>query len=101
MSETFFDTKQTLLEVAMPSIASSAQIFASAPAGTTEIWMTIRTAGLTMRTDAGTATAGANGVDFVHASTSPYVLQMDQTRALLCRAIQNGGTTTGYIVYRG
>ena len=93
---------RTLLTEAMPSISSSAAIFANAPAGTKEIWFTVRTAPLTMRTDGSAATAGVNGQDFaVNSGTVPHVLRISQVEALLCRAIQNGGTTTGYITYRG
>ena len=64
---------RTLLTEAMPSgISSSAAIFANAPAGTKEIWFTVRTAPLTMRTDGSAATAGVNGQDFaVSSGTAP------------------------------
>ncbi|HUD21062.1 MAG TPA: hypothetical protein VMQ44_03295 [Candidatus Saccharimonadales bacterium] len=92
----------TLLSEALPTVSSSTQIFANAPATTKQIWFTIRTAPVTLRTDGGTATAGANGCDFApNALSSPYVFDMNQTVALLVRAIQNGGTATGWIIYRG
>ena len=91
-----------LLGEAKSSLSSSTQIFANAPAGTKEIWVTVRTAGITMRTDAGTATAGANGLDYAVNSTSvPYSFPFNYTQALKCYAIQNGGTATLYIEYRG
>lgn len=93
---------RTLLEETIPSISSSAAIFANAPAATKEIWLTVRVAPITLRTDAGTATAGANGHDFqVNSTTVPHVLQLSAKEAKDCRAIQNGGTTTGFITYRG
>lgn len=93
---------RTLLCETIPSISSSAAIFGNAPAATKEIWITVRVAPITMRTDAGAATAGANGHDFaVNSTTTPYVLRLSRKEALDCRAIQNGGTTTGFITYRG
>lgn len=93
---------RTLLCEAIPSISSSTAIFGNAPVGTKEIWLTVRVAPITLRSDAGTATAGANGHDFaVNSTTVPHVIPISQKEALDCRAIQNGGTTTGYITYRG
>jgi len=83
---------------ALPAVTASTQIFANAPDGTKEILATFRTAGLTMRYDAGTATAGANGND-VAAGT--WTLQCDKALALKIRAIQNGGTATGWLTYFG
>jgi len=94
-------TYATLADEALPSIAASTQLFVNAPAGTKEIWVTLRTAGMTMTTDAGAATAGANGNDFSSGTVAPHVFRMNKTAALLCRAIGNGGTATGWIVYRG
>ncbi len=97
------DTYATLLEEAAPSMASSAQIFANAPAATKRIWLTVRAVGITMTTDGTTAaTASAHGLDFaVNSLSSPYVLDMNQTAALLVRAIQQSATATAWIVYRG
>ena len=93
---------RTLLVEALPGVTTSTSIFANAPAGTKQIWLTIRTAGITLRTDAGAATAGANGNDFaVNTSSTPYVFDMSRKEALDVKAIQNGGTATGYITYRG
>lgn len=91
----------TLLTEALPSVTASTQIFANAPANTKEIWLTLRTAGITLRTDGGVATAAGNGNDFAKDSPAPLVLIMNQTQALLVRAIANGGASTGYITYRG
>jgi len=91
----------TLLSQALPSCVESTQLFADAPANTKEVWLTIRTAGLTLRTDGGEATAGANGSDFAADASTPYVFSDDRTDLLTYRAIQNGGTATGWIVYRG
>ena len=91
-----------LLDEALPAVTTSTQIFANAPTGTREIWLTLRTAGLTFTFDGGAATAGANGHDFAADPSTPYVFDdMDYTRALLVRAIQNGGTASGWISYRG
>lgn len=93
---------RTLLSEAFSGLTTSTAIFANAPAGTKQIWLTVRTAAITLRTDAGTATAGANGGDFAANTTAtPYVFDMSRKEALDCRAIQNGGASTGYIVYRG
>lgn len=89
----------TLQSEAMPSCATSTQIFANAPANTKEIWLTIRTAGLTLRTDGGEATAGANGSDFAADASTPYVFSDDRADLLAYRAIQNGGTATGWIEF--
>jgi len=83
------------------SVAASAQIFANAPAGTRLIFLTLRTAGVTMRFDGGTATAGDNGHDFNADVGQPYVFYMDRENALLVRAIENGGTCTGRVTYFG
>lgn len=90
-----------LADEALPSVAASAAIFANAPSGTKVIWLTLRTAGITMTFDAGAATAGANGHDFANGSSAPYAFALNQEQALLVRAIQNGGTATGWITYRG
>ena len=87
---------------ALPSVASSTQIFVNAPAATKEIVLTLRTAGITYTLDGSAATAGGTGHDLaLNSTTSPYVLPYDYTQALLVRAIQNGGTATGTITYRG
>lgn len=92
-----------LLAEALPSVAAAAFIFTNAPAGTKEIWLTLRTAGVTMTFDGTTApTAGAVGHDFSSDGSTPYVFQdYDDVRAKLVKAIQNGGTATGYITYWG
>ena len=88
---------------ALPDVSAAANIFSDAPAGTKEIWLTIRTAGLTMTLDGTTVpTAGAVGHDFASDGSTPYVFQdYDDVRAKLVKAIQNGGTATGYITYLG
>ena len=92
----------TLLAEAMPTLATSIQIFANAPAGTKEIWLTLRTAGITMTYDGTTAaTASAVGHDFNTGASAPFVLELNQTQAKLCRAIQQSATAAGYITYRG
>jgi hypothetical protein len=91
----------TLLCEALPTVTTSTQIFANAPVNTKEIWLTIRTAGITLRGDGQDATAGANGNDFAKDSPAPLVLIMNQTEALRVRAIANGGASTGFITYRG
>lgn len=85
-----------LSDEALPSVAASAQLFVNAPAGTRKIVLTLRVATLSMRFS-GTATT-ANGHDFA-VGTHEFV--MSQEAALACRAIQSGGTTTGFITYFG
>ncbi len=91
----------TLFAEALPAVSASTQIFANAPEGTAQVWLTIRTAGLTIRTDGSAATAGANGHDFSSDGSTPYVFSLNRAAALLVKAIQNGGTATGWIAYRG
>ena len=91
----------TLLDEALPAIAASAQIFINAPASTKLIYLTLRSAGATLTFDAAAATAGANGHDFAHGTMAPHVFRLNQTQALLVRAIENGGTATGHVTYRG
>ncbi len=93
-------TYATLLSEALSF--SDAQIFRNAPANTKEIWLTLRNGGVTLRTDNGTPTAGANGHDFAGDTGAPWVFtDISQAAALLVKAIQNGGTTTGWVAYRG
>lgn len=87
-----------LSDEALPSVASSAQIFANAPAGTLAIVVTFRVAGVTCTFDATAATAGANGNDY---EIGTYEWEMNQTAALRVRCIENGGTVTGHITYFG
>ena len=92
----------TLLAEAMPALTTSTQIFANAPAGTKAIYLTVRTAGITMTFDGTTAaTASVVGHDFNTGASAPYVLSLNQTQALLVRAIQQSATAAGYITYRG
>lgn len=92
---------KALLDEALPSVASSAQIFANAPATTKLIMLTIRVATVTMTFDGSTATT-SNGHDWaVNSTSSPYVFQMTKSEALLVQAIQSGGTATGHITYFG
>jgi hypothetical protein len=96
------DNVKELLREELPSCVASTQIFANAPDGTQEIWLTLRTAGLTIRTDGGVATAGGDDHDFAADSSTPYVFKpMNRAKALLVRAIQNGGTAAGRITYWG
>ena len=93
---------RTLLGEAIPAISSSTQIFANAPAGTKEIWISVRTQGITMTFDGTTAaTASVVGHDFNTGASAPFVLSLNQTQALLVRAIQQAATAAGYITYRG
>ena len=91
---------QSLLEEALPSVSASAQLFANCPATANAAIVTLRSSsdackGITLRRN-GTATAGANGVDI---PLGTRVIPLDYTNALLMRAIENGGTVTGYIQY--
>lgn len=90
-----------LLTEAMPACSSSTQIFANAPAGTRAIQLTLRTQGITMRCDAGTATASANGIDLAADTAAPHLLALTYDQALKVRAIQISATATGYIQYWG
>lgn len=91
---------KVLFEEALPSVSASTAIFANAPEGTARIELTVRAATLTLRRDGGVATT-ANGQDFKTTAVAPFAFNMDRSRALLVRAIQNGGTTTGWITYFG
>lgn len=88
-----------LLEEALPSIATSTQVFANAPAKTTMIRFTLRTKGATARFDGSAATAGGNGIDLAQDAT--YELPLTKQAALLVRMIQSAATTTGWIQYYG
>jgi hypothetical protein len=91
----------TLLSEALVGVTSSTQIFANAPSGTAEIWLTLRGEGLTIRTDAGIATALVSGHDFDADASTPYVFDMNQAQALNVRAVQMGVAASGWITYRG
>lgn len=84
----------------MPSISSSTQIFANAPVGTEIVLMTVRAAAITMEFDGTAATAGANGHDYaVTTAGVPHEFRLNQTAALLVRAIEQAATATGWISY--
>ena len=87
-----------LLEEALPSVASSAQVFANAPAGTKEIVITIRSQNVTYRGDGSDATAGADGCTL---AVGTYTLQLNKAAAQLVRMIQEAATATGWIQYWG
>lgn len=87
---------ECISEEALPTVSSSTQIFANCPDNTVLILLTIRTVGLTMRFDGNAATAGANGIDY---KSDSYEITISKSNALKVRAIQNGGTATGYISY--
>jgi hypothetical protein len=91
---------KVLFEEALPSVAASAAIFANAPEGTARIELTVRVATVVIRRDGKPATT-ANGQDFKTTTVAPFVFNMDRSRALLVRAIENGGTATGWITYFG
>lgn len=92
---------RAISDESLPDLTASTQLFANAPEGTKEIWLTVRTATLTMTLDGSNATT-TNGHDFaVNSSSTPYVLPLNQAQAKLCRAIRNGGATAGHITYRG
>ncbi len=96
---TYSTSGSSLLEEALPSITSSTQIFANAPATTKRVRIELRTAPATVRFDAGAATAGGNGVSY---TTGVYNWYFDsQEEAKKVRAIEFGGTTTGWIQYFG
>lgn len=85
-----------LLEEALPTVSSSTQIFANAPAGTRLIILTIRAQALTVRMDGNVATAGANGADY---PVGTYYMSLNQGNALKVRAIQAASSATGWIQY--
>ena len=88
---------------AISSLSSATSIFANAPAGVKEIWLTVRTAPITMTFDGTTPTAGAVGQDFgTNTTSTPWVFEdMSQAKSLRIKAIQNGGSATAYITYWG
>lgn len=88
---------KAILDEALASVSSSAQIFVNAPEGTRIVRITIRVATLVMTFD-GSAASTTNGHDY---AVSTYDFALDQANALLVRAIQNGGTATGHITYLG
>lgn len=82
---------------ALPSVSSSAQIFANAPKNTAWIELTVRVATLCVRHDGEAATTAA-GNDY---AVGTHQLVFSQEQAKKVRAIQSGGTTTGWITYWG
>ena len=100
-------TPDVLLAEALPSISSSATIFANAPANTRIIMVTLRGAGMTLNIDTrddstpDAATASGNGHDYDYGTPNPHVFAFDQKTALKCRAIQTAATATGWITYWG
>lgn len=88
-----------LLSEALVSISSSAPLFANAPVGAKTAVVTFRAAGVTLTFDATAAVAGSTGIDYA-AGTYSFTFR-DQTEMKRTRAVQNGGTTTGYVVYWG
>lgn len=83
---------------ALPSCTVATNIFANAPADTEMVYLTIRTGGLTLEfLDGSTPTAGANGHDYGAGERVEF--RLNQTSAKAIRAIQTGGTTTGWITY--
>lgn len=87
-----------LLTEAIPTVSSSAQIFANAPVGTQLIWIDIRGQDLYLETD-GTAASATAGSGIPLYAGGHYWLSLNKSRALNCRAIQAGATTTGTIMY--
>lgn len=87
-----------LSDEALPSISSSTQVFANAPATAAKAVVTLRVAAVTARFTGSAATAGANGHDF---AVGTYTFYGNQENLKKVRMIQNGGTTTGYITYYG
>ena len=101
MSQYLNEGWQAISAEALPTVSSSTQIFVNAPTDCQRVLLTLRTAGLTMRFDAGAATAGANGHDYpiVASAGTTYEFDLTYDQARSVRAIQNGGTATGYITY--
>lgn len=86
---------------ALPGLSSAANLFANAPDKTRVILLTLRGAGITVRFDNNTPTAGANGHDYPITVNGPYEFTLSQSEAKKAKAIQNGGTATGWITYLG
>jgi len=90
---------------ALPALGSSTALFNTAvttaltnnPGKTIcKVVFTLRTAGITMTFDGTTAaTAGSVGIDY---PTGTYELWLNANELKNCRAIQNGGAATGYVV---
>lgn len=81
---------------ALPNISSAAQLFAGAPDEAILAVACIRTTGITIQFDGTNPTAGTLGIDYpVGTFEFPFTaLQLKKIKG-----IQNGGTSTGYIVY--
>lgn len=88
-----------LFSEALPSLVTSVAPFANAPEGTEVVAVTLRAGGVTMTFNGVAATAAAVGQDYPVSSSGPYEFWLDRVELLKCRAIQNGGTTTGRVDY--
>jgi len=88
---------EPIYKEALPSVTASTQIFANAPTNTEMILLQIRGSGITMQFDGDVATANTNGIDYGEGER--VELRLNYTSAREIRAIENGGTATGYIVY--
>ena len=87
---------KALLGAALPSLTSARTLFSSVPAGAGVARVTVRTAGITVTTDGATPTAGGVGID-LPVGTHEFVGPRDDLVAM--KAIQNGGTATGYVEF--
>lgn len=87
----------------LPSMASSASLFSTAPGGARMVVFCLRsstsTAVATIRSDGGTATAGGNGIDY--GMGGPYALPLNAAELANVNGIQSGGTVTGWFEYWG
>lgn len=81
--------------IAAGGLISSTKLFPNAHADTQRIRFTIRAGIITYRSDEGTATAGASGID-LPAGTYEWVI--NQTEALRYRAIAGAGVSI-YVEY--
>lgn len=92
---------EVLLAEEMPSVAISAAIFANVPEGCTLIEFTPRVADVVIRWnppgEGGVATT-ANGNTYVAGVT--HLLHGNYSTFLAARAIESGGTATGWITYK-
>lgn len=89
---------EVISDKALPSVASAAAIFSDMPSNANGVILTLEGASLRLRGRGGSylPTAGANG-RLIRPGVRP--LAIDSTLGPLIRAIQDGGTATGWIEY--
>lgn len=82
---------------ALPSLTTAATMFPNAPIGTNRVRFTLRGAGVTMSRKTGTTpTAAGVGIDY---PLGTYCISASRTEIVAIKAIENGGTCSGYAEY--